>query len=127
MGASFSSFFQRVQLQHRMVPAAGRGRQTGDRRFAPDGPGAVCCRQADGCLWTRRVMVSESRDDTQASVYYGGDAQAERHPLDAFFKPRTVAVVGASEKPGSVGRTVLWNLIASPFGGTVYAVNPNRR
>src|SRR4029079_12077461 len=26
----------------------------------------------------------------------------------------------------SVGRTILWNLISSPFGGTVHPVNPNR-
>ncbi|HUJ10090.1 MAG TPA: acetate--CoA ligase family protein, partial [Verrucomicrobiae bacterium] len=51
---------------------------------------------------------------------------AERQPLDIFFSPKTVAVIGATEKAGSVGRTVLWNLISSPFGGTVYPVNPNR-
>ena len=49
-----------------------------------------------------------------------------RSPLDPFFNPRSVAVVGATEKAGSVGRTVFWNLISSPFGGTVYPVNPNR-
>jgi len=49
-----------------------------------------------------------------------------RSPLDPFFNPRSVAVIGATEKPGSVGRTVFWNLISSPFGGTVYPVNPNR-
>ena len=43
-----------------------------------------------------------------------------------LFNPKTVAVVGATEKPNSVGRTVLWNLISSPFGGTVYPINPNR-
>ncbi len=48
-------------------------------------------------------------------------------PLDCFFAPRTVAVIGATEKPGSVGRTILWNLISSPFGGTVFPVNPQRR
>ena len=47
-----------------------------------------------------------------------------RHPLDVFFEPQTVAVIGASERPGSVGRAILWNLIRSPFGGTVYPVNP---
>ncbi|HXB73200.1 MAG TPA: bifunctional acetate--CoA ligase family protein/GNAT family N-acetyltransferase, partial [Candidatus Acidoferrales bacterium] len=47
-------------------------------------------------------------------------------PLDVFFSPRTVAVIGATEKPGTVGRTLLWNLVTSPFGGTVYPVNPNR-
>jgi acetyltransferase len=35
-------------------------------------------------------------------------------------------VIGATEKEGSVGRTVIWNLISSPFGGTVYPVNPKR-
>ncbi len=47
-------------------------------------------------------------------------------PLDVFFSPKTVAVIGASETAGSVGRTVLWNLVSSPFGGTVYPVNPKR-
>lgn len=49
-----------------------------------------------------------------------------QHPLDPFFKPRNVAVIGATETPGSVGRTVLWNLISTPFGGTVYPVNLKR-
>ncbi|HEU0236168.1 MAG TPA: acetate--CoA ligase family protein [Candidatus Limnocylindrales bacterium] len=49
-----------------------------------------------------------------------------RHPLDAIFHPRSVAVIGATEKDGSVGRTILWNLLSSPFGGTVYPVNPTR-
>jgi acetyltransferase len=47
-------------------------------------------------------------------------------PLDVFFSPRTVAVIGATENVNSVGRTVLWNLVTSPFGGTVYPVNPKR-
>ena len=46
--------------------------------------------------------------------------------LNAIFKPKNVAVIGASETEGSVGRTILWNLISSPFGGTIYPVNPKR-
>ncbi len=46
--------------------------------------------------------------------------------LDVFFDPSTVAVIGATETPNSVGRTVLKNLISNPFGGTVYPVNPKR-
>ncbi len=53
--------------------------------------------------------------------------RADRHPLDTLFKPTSVALVGASERPGSVGRTVLWNLMSSPFGGAIYPVNPTRR
>ena len=48
------------------------------------------------------------------------------HPLDAIFQPQSVAVIGASERQGSVGRSVLWNLLSSPFGGTVFPVNPKR-
>ena len=44
-------------------------------------------------------------------------------PLDAIFHPKSVAVIGASTKEGSVGRTILWNLLSSPFGGTIYPVN----
>src|SRR3954464_3606371 len=46
--------------------------------------------------------------------------------FEVFMRPKTVAVVGATSKVGSVGRTILWNLISSPFGGTVYPVNPTR-
>jgi acetyltransferase len=61
----------------------------------------------------------------------GGDSaqdllRTREHPLDVFFQPESVALVGATENPGSVGRTVLWNLISTPFGGTVYPVNPKR-
>src|SRR6516162_10448574 len=50
----------------------------------------------------------------------------ERQPLDSIFTPKNVALIGATENPGSVGRTVLWNLISNPFGGTVVPVNPKR-
>lgn len=50
----------------------------------------------------------------------------QRHPLDWIFQPRSVAVIGATEREGSVGRTLLWNLIQNPFGGTVFPVNPQR-
>ena len=43
------------------------------------------------------------------------------------MRPRSVAVIGATEKAGAAGRTVLWNLISSPFGGVVYPVNPKRQ
>src|SRR6202167_1764362 len=47
-------------------------------------------------------------------------------PLDVFFAPKTVAVIGATETVGTEGRTILWNLVGSPFGGTVFPVNPKR-
>jgi len=52
--------------------------------------------------------------------------RGSRQPLDSIFCPRNVAVIGATETAGSVGRTLLWNLISNPFGGTVFPVNPKR-
>ncbi|HJX82889.1 MAG TPA: CoA-binding protein, partial [Candidatus Angelobacter sp.] len=45
-------------------------------------------------------------------------------PLTPIFNPKSVAVIGATEKPASVGRTVLRNLLDQPFGATVFPVNP---
>src|SRR5215831_15788723 len=52
--------------------------------------------------------------------------RSEPHPLDAIFAPHSVAVIGATDRPGSVGRAVLWSLVSSPFGGTVYPVSEKR-
>jgi acetyltransferase len=46
------------------------------------------------------------------------------HPLDALFKPQSVAVIGATDRVGSVGATLLTNLSKNSFGGSLYAVNP---
>ncbi len=46
-----------------------------------------------------------------------------RASLDAMFQPGSVAVIGATERPGTVGRTVLENLLHPSFQGKVYAVN----
>jgi len=51
---------------------------------------------------------------------------AEHAPLDAIFKPKSVAVVGATERHGSLGKTLLWNLMTSSFGGPIFPINPNR-
>jgi acetyltransferase len=49
-----------------------------------------------------------------------------RAPLEAFFRPRNVAVIGASEDLAGVGRSIVSNLIETSFGGPVYPVNPKR-
>ena len=49
---------------------------------------------------------------------------SKRRPLlEGMFVPKSVAVIGASEKPGSVGRALVENL--QPFRGRVFLVNPN--
>ncbi|MEI6076570.1 MAG: bifunctional acetate--CoA ligase family protein/GNAT family N-acetyltransferase [Verrucomicrobiota bacterium] len=52
--------------------------------------------------------------------------QTSRRPLSSIFSPQSVAVIGATENPGSVGRTILENLIKGGFAGAIYPVNPKR-
>ncbi|MDP5338484.1 MAG: hypothetical protein NWQ28_07885, partial [Nodularia sp. (in: cyanobacteria)] len=56
---------------------------------------------------------------TQSSIERAYDIwrTQQQNPLNVIFAPQSVAVIGASEKPHSVGRTLLWNLISNPFGG----------
>ncbi|HVI09177.1 MAG TPA: bifunctional acetate--CoA ligase family protein/GNAT family N-acetyltransferase [Candidatus Binatia bacterium] len=53
-------------------------------------------------------------------------ALPERYAFDAMFDPRSVAVIGATDRPETVGRTVIENLLNPSFKGKVYAVNPQR-
>jgi acetyl coenzyme A synthetase (ADP forming)-like protein len=50
-----------------------------------------------------------------------------REPLDAIFRPRSIAVIGASRRPGSIGHEILHNLIEHDFQGVVFPVNPTAR
>ena len=45
--------------------------------------------------------------------------------LELMFNPKTIAVVGASRKEGSIGRAILKNIIDFGYEGTLYPVNPN--
>ncbi len=65
------------------------------------------------------------RDRTLGSAKFHSTPE-EYHELDPILKPNNIAVIGATEKLGSVGRTILWNLISNPFGGTIFPVNPKR-
>ena len=47
--------------------------------------------------------------------------------LDKLFAPRSVALVGASPREGSLGRTVLTNLREAGFPGPILLVNPKHR
>ena len=44
--------------------------------------------------------------------------------LEHALRPRSVAVIGASDEPGSVGRTLTRNVLSAGFGGPVFLVNP---
>ena len=50
---------------------------------------------------------------------------AAANAVRTILEPRTVAVIGASRDRDSIGGRLLHNLLAQPFAGVVYAVNPN--
>jgi len=47
--------------------------------------------------------------------------------LNFIFYPRSIAVIGASRKPGSVGQSLLANIISNRIQGIVYPVNPKAK
>ncbi len=68
------------------------------------------------------------RDDQSARNMSAGTDS--RHPgrstFDFMFNPQSVAVIGATDRDGSVARTLMLNLLNPKFHGKVYAVNPKR-
>ncbi|MEM1683842.1 MAG: acetate--CoA ligase [Ignisphaera sp.] len=44
--------------------------------------------------------------------------------LEYLFKPKSVAIIGASREPGKVGHAILKNIIESGYKGEIYPVNP---
>jgi acetyltransferase len=53
-------------------------------------------------------------------------AAPSRHPgLESIFLPRSIAVIGATDREGTVGRSIVSNLLESKFPIKVYAVNPS--
>lgn len=48
-----------------------------------------------------------------------------RHELDYIFRPRSIAVIGASRQPKKIGREIIRNLLEFGFQGKVFPVNPN--
>jgi acetyltransferase len=48
----------------------------------------------------------------------------ERHYLTPLLEPRSIAIVGASETPGSIGATLVRNMLDTAYGGKLFFVNP---
>src|SRR5258706_11658856 len=74
------------------------------------------------------VSDSEVRRVSPALLSFAGvaahhDKPAAGRSLDAIFRPRSVAVIGASRKRQTIGREILANLVDYGFNGPVYPVN----
>jgi succinyl-CoA synthetase alpha subunit/GNAT superfamily N-acetyltransferase len=77
------------------------------------------------------MTIPLPRDDagTDLNGYLNAVAERERHAdvasLRHVFAPESVAVIGASRRPGTVGRVVWDNIRTGGYAGRVYAVNPH--
>jgi len=71
-------------------------------------------------------MISLETDFQSQTADRMTQGKSPRESLDAMFSPSSVAVVGATDRPGTVGLTVLQNLLNPAFQGRVYPVNPQR-
>lgn len=49
---------------------------------------------------------------------------SEKHYLTPLFEPASVALVGASQRAGSIGAVLVANMLAAQYRGALYAVNP---
>ena len=61
----------------------------------------------------------------KGTMFMGSDHCHDKDPLHCFFSPTSVGVIGATDRAGSVGNTVLRNVL-SGYKGRVYPVNPSR-
>ncbi|MCT9933385.1 GNAT family N-acetyltransferase [Planotetraspora sp. A-T 1434] len=68
------------------------------------------------------ITMPLAMDDRYFEIIAERERRAIVASLSSLFRPRSVAVVGASESPGSIGDAVLGN--ASGFGGRLYGVGP---
>jgi RimJ/RimL family protein N-acetyltransferase len=71
------------------------------------------------------VDLSVVPSETAVARLETRDRIATAASLRPFFRPRSVAVVGASRDPASIGYRILEALVGSRFQGPVYPVNPN--
>jgi len=71
-------------------------------------------------------MISVDTDSKTQRAGRVTQSSSPRESLDAMFSPSSVAVIGATDRPGAVGLTVLQNLLHPAFRGRVYPVNPQR-
>jgi acetyl coenzyme A synthetase (ADP forming)-like protein len=71
-----------------------------------------------------RVEFPTSFSPEAIARFEDRDRLAALAAVAAFFDPRSVAVVGASRRLGTVGGAVLHNLLRSDFDGPIFAVNP---
>jgi acyl-CoA synthetase (NDP forming)/RimJ/RimL family protein N-acetyltransferase len=85
---------------------------------------------SDGVVETTFPLPADE-SDRQLHSYLTALATRERYAdvasLRHLLEPASVAVVGASRKPGRVGHAILRNIVSAGFAGQLFAVNPHAK
>ncbi|GAA1827790.1 GNAT family N-acetyltransferase [Actinomadura chokoriensis] len=71
------------------------------------------------------LTVPLTCDDGYLDAVAERERRADVASLEPLLRPRSVVVIGASRKRGTVGAELLHNIVAGGFKGAVYAVNPH--
>ncbi|MET0467773.1 MAG: GNAT family N-acetyltransferase [Aeromicrobium sp.] len=71
----------------------------------------------------QRLTFEINPTDSALGVMRSREQRAEAASIARIFGARSVAVVGASRRQGSIGQAMVRNLVLGDYGGTVYAVN----
>ena len=77
---------------------------------------------ADG---TVRVEFSIEQTASSYAAMEGREHHSEAASIERILAPRSVAVIGASRTPGTIGHELFRNLLTYGFTGPVYPVNPS--
>ena len=88
-------------------------------------------RYGEGVIELTFPLPGQDGRDRDRDTYLNAVAERERRAdvvsLRHVFAPESVAVIGASRRPGTVGRAILDNIRAAGYGGRLYLVNPRAR
>jgi acetyl coenzyme A synthetase (ADP forming)-like protein len=68
-----------------------------------------------------RFIVDFDQEDTRPPVYSKDEILGV---MNRMFKPKAIAVVGASDSEGKIGNSVMKNLVNGGFEGEIYPINP---
>lgn len=71
----------------------------------------------------QRLICQIDATDLSIGVMRAREQRAEAASIERIFRARSIAVIGASRRQGSIGQAMVRNLVLGDFGGSVYAVN----
>jgi len=84
-------------------------------------------RHRDGIIDLTFPLPGPGDSDSYSAAVAERERRADVASLRHVFAPGSVAVIGASRRPGTVGRAILDNITADGYAGRLYLVNPRAR